>query len=296
MSVERRQAGSDHLRGELATELATDSEAFARRGQRGPAQVPRHLPAGRPRRASGAGVAEAAARLLLHGPYRRARRRADGRAVARPRSPRRAGRRDDAADHPPGRAVPLRPQGVAAPARQRHQRRRDDDVGGVRRRRAQHHGLPVAGRPPSRAPPARRRARSRRFRPRTAAYWELWVDGDKAATAEPRCAVGARRRRRSRCTATVYLPRKFKIAVAWPGDNCVDVLANDIGIVPTLSDGLTGDVTGYDVFVGGGLGQSHARPDDTYPRLASPLGWIRPERVRRRRRGDRHRPARLRQP
>ena len=33
------------------------------------------------------------------------------------------------------------------------------------------------------------------------------------------------------------------------------------------------------MFVGGGLGQSHARPDDTYPRLASPLGWIRPDRV-----------------
>ena len=27
----------------------------------------------------------------------------------------------------------------------------------------------------------------------------------------------------------VYLPRKFKIGVAWPGDNCVDVLANDVG-------------------------------------------------------------------
>ena len=35
----------------------------------------------------------------------------------------------------------------------------------------------------------------------------------------------------------VYLPRKFKIGVAWPGDNCVDVLANDVGLVPTLSDG-----------------------------------------------------------
>ena len=66
------------------------------------------------------------------------------------------------------------------------------------------------------------------------------------------------------------------------------MLANDIGIVPTLSDDRVwavpritsaGEVTGYDVFVGGGLGQSHARPDDTYPRLASPLGWIRPDRV-----------------
>jgi sulfite reductase (ferredoxin) len=117
-----------------------------------------------------------------------------------------------------------------------------------------------------------------RFRPRTAAYWELWVDGDKAATAEPSFAVGGGDRDEP-VYGSVYLPRKFKIAVAWPGDNCVDVLANDISIVPTLSGGLTGEVTGYDFFVGGGLGQSHARPDDTYPRLASPLGWIGPERV-----------------
>jgi sulfite reductase (ferredoxin) len=118
----------------------------------------------------------------------------------------------------------------------------------------------------------------RRFRPRTSAYWELWVDGDKAVTAEPAFAVGGGDTDEP-IYGSVYLPRKFKIAVAWPGDNCVDVLANDIGLVPTLRDGLTGEVTGYDVFVGGGLGQSHARPDDTYPRLASPLGWIRPERV-----------------
>jgi sulfite reductase (ferredoxin) len=117
----------------------------------------------------------------------------------------------------------------------------------------------------------------RRFRPRTAAYWELWVDGERAVTAEP-VAVGGGDGEEP-VYGSVYLPRKFKIAVAWPGDNCVDVLANDIGIVPTLSDVTTGEVTGYDVFVGGGLGQSHARPDDTYPRLASPLGWVRAERV-----------------
>ena len=49
--------------------------------------------------------------------------------------------------------------------------------------------------------------------------------------------------------------------------------------MPTLSDGLTGDVTGYNVYVGGGLGMSHAREDDTYPLLAEPLGWVTPERV-----------------
>jgi sulfite reductase (ferredoxin) len=137
-----------------------------------------------------------------------------------------------------------------------------------------------------------------RFRPRTSAYWELWVDGERAVTAEP--VDHSERRIAGDGAATsglrglgtlfsgdaeepiygaVYLPRKFKIAVAWPGDNCVDALGNDIGIVPTLSDGLRGEVTGYNVFVGGGLGQSHARPDDTYPRLASPLGWIRTDRV-----------------
>ena len=122
-----------------------------------------------------------------------------------------------------------------------------------------------------------------RFRPRTTAYWELWVDGERAVTAEPLAVGGAAPRGRKRSVepiyGDVYLPRKFKIAVAWPGDNSVDVLSNDVGIVPTLTDGLTGDVTGYMVYVGGGLGMSHSREDDTYPRLASPLAWVRPEQV-----------------
>ena len=107
-----------------------------------------------------------------------------------------------------------------------------------------------------------------------AAYWELWIDGDRAVTAEPDPAAEP-----EPVYGDVYLPRKFKIAVAWPGDNCVDVLANDVGIVPTLSAGTSGELTGYMVYVGGGLGMSHAREDDTYPRLGSPLGWVPPQRV-----------------
>ena len=110
-----------------------------------------------------------------------------------------------------------------------------------------------------------------RFRPRTRAYWELWVDGEQAVTAEPAEPEPV--------YGDVYLPRKFKISVAWPGDNSVDLLAQDVGIVPTLSDGLTGELTGYMVYVGGGLGMTHAREEDTYPRLASPLGWVAPDRV-----------------
>ena len=122
-----------------------------------------------------------------------------------------------------------------------------------------------------------------RFRPQTTSYWELWVDGEKAVTAQPAPLPhrGPKGRKRSvePIYGDVYLPRKFKIAVAWPGDNSVDVHANDVGIVPTLSGGTVGDVTGYNVYVGGGLGMSHAREDDTYPLLAQPLGWVPPDRI-----------------
>ncbi len=120
-----------------------------------------------------------------------------------------------------------------------------------------------------------------RFRPQTESYWDLWVDGEKACTAAPPPLppTGPLGRKRSAepIYGDIYLPRKFKICVAWPGDNNVDVLANDVGIVPILRDGLTGDVTGYNLYVGGSMGMSHSREDDTYPRLAVPLGWVAPE-------------------
>ena len=118
----------------------------------------------------------------------------------------------------------------------------------------------------------------RRFRPRTPSYWELWVDGERAVTAEPPPALDPIDDVEP-IYGNVYLPRKFKIAVGWPGDNCVDIYTNDVGVVPTLSEGLTGDVTGYVVLAGGGMGMSHSRPDDTYPLLAQPVGWVPPEDV-----------------
>ena len=125
-----------------------------------------------------------------------------------------------------------------------------------------------------------------RFRPRAESYWELWVDGEQAVTAEP-----ARSARRPAPPAldpiddvepiygTAYLPRKFKIGIAWPGDNCVDIYSHDVGLVPTLADGTSGALTGFVVLAGGGMGMSHNRPDDTYPLLAQPIAWVPPHDV-----------------
>ena len=120
-----------------------------------------------------------------------------------------------------------------------------------------------------------------RFRPQTESYWELWVDGERAVSAERPDAVSAIDPIDDvePLYGAAYLPRKFKIAIAWPGDNCVDIYTNDVGIVPTLSEGTTGELTGFVVLAGGGMGMTHNRPDDTYPLLAQPIAWVPPQDV-----------------
>ncbi|HVC02472.1 MAG TPA: NADPH-dependent assimilatory sulfite reductase hemoprotein subunit [Steroidobacteraceae bacterium] len=66
-----------------------------------------------------------------------------------------------------------------------------------------------------------------------------------------------------------YLPRKFKIAIAVPPDNDVDVFAHDLGFVAILDGGR---VIGYDVTVGGGMGMTHSAPA-TFPRTADVAGF-----------------------
>ena len=119
-----------------------------------------------------------------------------------------------------------------------------------------------------------------RFRPQTESYWELWVDGEKAVSSEkPSTETLAALDSIDPVEpiyGAAYLPRKFKVGIAWPGDNCVDIYTHDVGIVPTLDGpgGLSGNVTGFVILAGGGMGMSHARPDDTYPVLAQPVGWV----------------------
>jgi sulfite reductase (ferredoxin) len=72
----------------------------------------------------------------------------------------------------------------------------------------------------------------------------------------------------------VYLPRKFKIGIGLPDDNCVDVHTHDIGIIPLLNGGIKG----FNILVGGGLGSTH-RKVKTFPRLADPIAQVSPEKL-----------------
>ncbi len=110
------------------------------------------------------------------------------------------------------------------------------------------------------------KAVSDQFMSRSGAYHEIWLDGEKlphlpAPTGdEP-------------IYGKTYLPRKFKIALAFPDDNCVDVYSNDIGIVPEIEKDK---LNGFNILVGGGFGMTHGIAS-TYPRLATPLCFVNPQ-------------------
>ncbi len=99
---------------------------------------------------------------------------------------------------------------------------------------------------------------------KTAAYHEIWLDGEKVASSQEE---------EEPLYGQTYLPRKFKLAIAVEQDNCLDVYANDLGIVAHRE----GDaVSGYTLLVGGGMGRNHTKKD-TYPRVATPLCFILPD-------------------
>jgi sulfite reductase (ferredoxin) len=74
-----------------------------------------------------------------------------------------------------------------------------------------------------------------------------------------------------------YLPRKFKIGIAHPTDNSIDVLSQDIGFVPVSEYG-TVDGSVWDLYSGGGLGLTHNMPQ-TQALLGLYLGRVRREQV-----------------
>jgi len=106
------------------------------------------------------------------------------------------------------------------------------------------------------------RAISDHLEPRTPAYREIWLDGEQIAGGEEEVVEPI--------YGKTYLPRKFKTVVAVPPSNDVDVFAHDLGFIAILDD--AGDITGWNVTVGGGMGMTHGEPD-TYPRTADVMGF-----------------------
>ncbi len=118
-------------------------------------------------------------------------------------------------------------------------------------------------------------------------YLDLWVNGDPSYRIRPSRQVKKVRARQQQGVVfsgdakeplygSTYLPRKFKCAVTVPGDNSVDLLTNDIGLVVFTAP--NGDMKGCNVYVGGGMGRTHNN-EQTFARTADPLGYVAAEHV-----------------
>ncbi|MFW6059717.1 MAG: NADPH-dependent assimilatory sulfite reductase hemoprotein subunit [Phycisphaeraceae bacterium] len=103
--------------------------------------------------------------------------------------------------------------------------------------------------------------------PKTNAYHEVWLNGEKVDTSQ-------QENEDDPLYKDVYLPRKFKTGIALPTDNSIDAHSQDVGLIGLPDE--DGNITGYNVLVGGGFGMTHKKPK-TYARLASELGFIKPE-------------------
>ena len=100
--------------------------------------------------------------------------------------------------------------------------------------------------------------------PKTKAYYEIWLDEeiilDKKDEEDP-------------LYQDRYLPRKFKIAIAIPPNNDVDVFANDLGLIAIIENNK---LLGFNIAIGGGLSATHGN-SETYPRLGTVIGFCNSE-------------------
>lgn len=102
--------------------------------------------------------------------------------------------------------------------------------------------------------------------PQTRAYHEIWLDEEKVAgtpeTVEP-------------MYGPLYLPRKFKIGIAVPPANDIDVFSQDLGFIAIIEEGK---LAGFNVTIGGGMGMSHG-DTQTYPQLGKVIGFVTPDKI-----------------
>lgn len=96
--------------------------------------------------------------------------------------------------------------------------------------------------------------------PKTRAWYEIWLDEEKLLD---------KKDEEDPLYQDRYMPRKFKIAIAIPPNNDIDVFGNDIGLIAIIEDNI---LKGFNIAIGGGLSTTHGNPE-TYARLATVIGF-----------------------
>ncbi|MFJ7830980.1 assimilatory sulfite reductase (NADPH) hemoprotein subunit [Peribacillus sp. NPDC097197] len=104
--------------------------------------------------------------------------------------------------------------------------------------------------------------------PRTRAYHEIWLDEEKVVGTPEVEEVEP-------MYGPLYLPRKFKIGIAVPPSNDIDVYSQDLGFIAIVEDTK---LVGFNVAIGGGMGMTHG-DTATYPQLAKVIGFCTPDQI-----------------
>jgi len=104
---------------------------------------------------------------------------------------------------------------------------------------------------------------SRLLMPKTRAYYEIWLEDEKLVEKTEEDPLYQDR----------YLPRKFKIGIAIPPNNDIDVLTNDLGLIAIIENN---ELKGFNIAIGGGLSSTHGNPEH-YARLGTVIGFANSE-------------------
>ncbi|MGQ1890525.1 NADPH-dependent assimilatory sulfite reductase hemoprotein subunit [Thermophagus sp. OGC60D27] len=107
---------------------------------------------------------------------------------------------------------------------------------------------------------------SRHLTPQSTAYHEIWLDKQLLASSKKEIEP---------IYGRTYLPRKFKIGIAIPPYNDIDVFSQDLGFIAIEEKGK---LAGFNVTAGGGMGSTFGNPQ-TYPRLGDVIGFCQPDQV-----------------
>ena len=113
---------------------------------------------------------------------------------------------------------------------------------------------------------------SDRFMADSTAYYELWLDGEKFLADGTRVKVTPNRE--ESFYGPTYMPRKHKIGIGLPHDNCIDVFTHDLALEAVLDE--AGALLGFNLIAGGGLGSTHGQAA-TFPRLGDRIGFLPPD-------------------